>query len=161
MWGKSPKTRLIFTGPMEHTVKELRSCLVSLIREIGRELRRFARGPDRDFTRRQKLNMETLIAALLCLGCGSLGQKLLVRFDQAAPSVSASVQQRDNLLPLAMKTTLHRRTGNIGSVGMAIASWLLDGMSLKTAPYPTGQGAYLPGTPAQHGCNQSHLNVLL
>lgn len=36
----------------------------------------------------------------------------------------------------------------------------MDGTSLKTAPYPADRESYLPGTPAQHGWNQFHLNVL-
>lgn len=37
----------------------------------------------------------------------------------------------------------------------------MDETSLKTAPYPIdGESSYLPGTPAQHGWNQFHLNVL-
>lgn len=36
----------------------------------------------------------------------------------------------------------------------------VDETSLKTAPYPIDGESYLPGTPAQHGWNQFHLNVL-
>ena len=134
---------------MEHTVKELRSRLASLIWEIGQELRCFARDPDRDVTRRQKLSIEALISALLCLGGGSLGQELMERFGQAAPSVSAFVQQRDKLLPLAMETLFHRFTNELETPERWHCYRLLavDGTSLKTAPYPADWGSYLPGTP--------------
>ena len=147
---------------MKRTVRELRSHLASLIREIGREPRRFARDPDRDFTRRRKLSMETLIPALLCLGGGSLGQGLMDRFGQAAPSVSAFVQHRDKLLPLAMETLFHRFTDELETPERWLGYRLLavDGTSLKTVPYPADRESYLPGTPAQHGWNQFHLNVL-
>ena len=147
---------------MKRTVKELRSRLASLIREIGREPRRFARDPERDFTRRRKLSVETLISALLCLGGGSLGQELMDCFGQAAPSVSAFVQQRDKLLPLAMETLFHRFTDELETPERWHGYRLLavDGTSLKTAPYPADRESYLPGTPAQHGWNQFHLNVL-
>ena len=109
---------------MEHTVKGLRSSLVSLILKIGREPRRFARDHGRDFTRRRKLNVETLISTLLCLGGGNLSQELMDCFGLAAP-VSAFVQQRDCCLWrwrhcfTASQTNWKRR-----SVGMSIASWL-------------------------------------
>lgn len=110
---------------MKRTVKELRGRLASLIREIGQEPRRFARDPDRDFTRRRKLSGETLISALLCLGGGSLGQKLMDHFGQAAPPSPPSSSRGTNCCPwrwtrcsTASQTNWKRRI-----VGMAIASW--------------------------------------
>lgn len=111
---------------MEHTVKELRSRLASLIREIGREPWRFARDPDRDFTRQRKLSMETLISALLCLEGGSLGQELMDCFGQAAPSVSAFIRQMDKLLSQAMEMLFHRFTDELemSEHWLGCTSWL-------------------------------------
>lgn len=147
---------------MKTTVKKLRSMLSALVREMGRTPERYARNPRSDFTRRRKLGLEGMMAALLCLGGGSLGQELLDRFGQGAPSVSAFVQQRQKLLPQAMEHLFHAFTDSLDTKGRRRGCRLLavDGTSLKSAPYPGDPDSYLPGSQYQHGWNQFHLNAL-
>lgn len=98
--------------------RKLHSRLAFLIREIGRELRRFTRNPDRNFNRWWKLSMETLTSALLYLEGGRLDQELINRFGQApslSPSLSGSRTSRSSGNGGAAPP-LYRRTGNVGAL---------------------------------------------
>ena len=50
---------------MKHSPKEVRNALFALIREVVKNAPLFVRAPERDCTRKRKLDMETLLCVLL------------------------------------------------------------------------------------------------
>ena len=64
----------------------------------------FVRNPDRDFTRRRKLDFATTVRCLIAMESGSLKKELLelFRYDPDTATTSAFNQQRDKILPEAL-----------------------------------------------------------
>lgn len=91
---------------MKHSPKEVKDTLVRLIQEIAENAPMYSRDPERDFTRKRKLPMETLLKILLGMGSASLPDELLDHFGctPEAASAPAFVQQRAKLLPEAVET---------------------------------------------------------
>ena len=85
---------------MERNPAYLRNAPFSIIREVVKNAHDFIRDPERDFTRRRKLVMETLILILLGMEGNPLSCEVPnyfgVRPDVA--SAPAFVQQRAKLL---------------------------------------------------------------
>lgn len=147
-----------------HTPKRLRRALLSMIRSLGRHPERFARNPDKDFTRKRRLTFEKLMFLLLTMSEKSIGKNLTNYFQRKkdAPSVSAFVQQRQKLLPGALEELFHRFTAFLQPQKKFRGFRLLavDGSSLKSGAYPGDLGSYHPGTEHQRGWNLHHVNAL-
>lgn len=146
------------------TPKLLRAALLSMIRTLGKHPERYARDPDRDFTRRRALPFEKLLFLLLTMNDGSLEKNLAGHFrhKEKAPSASAFVQQRQKLLPAALEELFRRFTAFLRPSKTFRGFRLLaaDGSSLKSVGYPEDPGSYQPGTECQHGWNLHHINAL-
>ena len=100
---------------MRFSPKAITDKLSHLIQEIAENAQQYARSPGRDFTRKRKLPVETLLTILLGMGNVSLPDELLDYFGVTldAASAPAFVQQREKLLPEAVETLLQfeNRTG--------------------------------------------------
>lgn len=85
--------------------KQVKSLLWSDINEMSESPGRFAKNPDTDFSRKRKLDFETLMRFLICMESDTTGHELLKYFgyDSNVPSNSAFYQQRKKLIP----DTLH------------------------------------------------------
>ena len=86
---------------MKNTVTILRERLFSIIRRLVEEPERYARKPDRDFTRKRTLTPAVLIQLIVTMDEKSIWKGLLGHFRRRinTPSASAFVQQRQKLLP--------------------------------------------------------------
>lgn len=85
----------------------LRDLLSNAIKKVGSNIQNYSRHPGRDFSRKRKLPVETLIAFLVAQGSGPLRDELIDYFG-APPdtiSVQALCQQRNKLDPEALRQT--------------------------------------------------------
>lgn len=64
--------------------------LLSIIREMGTAPWLFAKNPETDFSRRRKLNFESVIQFILSMESGSMKKELLDYFKFSANTPSAS-----------------------------------------------------------------------
>jgi len=149
---------------MKNTVLTLRERLFSIIRRLGEEPARYARNPNRDFTRKRTLTPAVLIQLIVTMDEKSVWKGLLRHFRRRidTPSASAFVQQRQKLLPSALEDLFHRFSDHLRPQKKFRGYRLLaaDGSSLKSGAYSADKDAYRPGTERQHGWNLFHINAL-
>ena len=149
---------------MKNTVTILRERLFSIIRRLVEEPERYARKPDRDFTRKRTLTPAVLIQLIVTMDEKSIWKGLLGHFRRRidTPSASAFVQQRQKLLPSALEDLFHRFSDQLRPQKKFRGYRLLaaDGSSLKSGAYPADKDAYRSGTERQHGWNLFHINAL-
>ena len=79
---------------------ELKEALQGIVTEMASEPSSFIIDPARDFTRRRKLDMETLVNLILSMKGGSISKELYTYFggDVEAATSSAFVQQRAKII---------------------------------------------------------------
>ena len=72
--------------------------------------RLFVNNPEKDFTRKRKLDFKEMMNILLSMGGNSLKLELMKYFsyDAETATCSAFVQQRDKILPEALEFLFHR-----------------------------------------------------
>ena len=89
----------------------------------------FVNNPEKDFTRKRKLDFKDMLNILLSMGGNSLKLELMKYFsyDAETATSSAFVQQRDKILPDALELLFHRlqHRQSILIITMAIECWLL------------------------------------
>lgn len=129
---------------------------------MAKEPEPFVKNPGRDFTRTRKISFETLIRLLLSMGGSSLNSQLLEYFSYnvETPSSSAFTQQRDKLLPTALKYLLHKFTQSIKDYKTYEGYRLIafDGSALNIPYNPNDSDTYVQPKPEYKGYNLLHLN---
>ena len=85
--------------------KHLKNVLFHIIKELSQVCSIFCVNPDTDFTRNRKLDFETIMKTILCMGASPIKDELLKfnDFSIDTPSVSAFVQARSKIKPEAFK----------------------------------------------------------
>ena len=148
---------------MKNTVLTLREGLFSIIRRLGEEPKRYARNPDRDFTRKRTLTPTVLIYLIVTMDEKSIWKGLLGHFRKRidTPSASAFIQQRQKLLPSALEDMFHHFSDHLRPQKKFQGYRLLavDGSSLKSGTYPADEDAYRPGTEHQHGSKTEFIRM--
>lgn len=133
---------------MKNTVLTLQERLFSIIRRLGEEPKRYARNPDRDFTRKRALTPAVLIYLIVTMDEKSIWKGLLGHFRKRidTPSASAFTQQRQKLLPSALEDMFHHFSDHLRPQKKFQGYRLLavDGSSLKSGTYPADGDAYAP-----------------
>jgi len=83
--------------------EQVKSLLYSDITQMAETPSVFSKNPNKDFTRKRKLEFEKLMKLLISMSSGSTGHELLKYFnyDILTPTTSAFYQQREKLLPEA------------------------------------------------------------
>jgi len=86
--------------------------LNSLIAQMSSTHECFVKNPGKDFIRNRKLSFETMIKLLISMGGNSLSKELLEAhgYKLNTPTTSAFVQQRDKILPSALKFLFEKFT---------------------------------------------------
>lgn len=149
---------------MKRDSKNIWKVLFSLIREVVKQAPAFVRDPERDFTRKRKLDMETMILFLLCLEGNSLSCELLnhfgVRPDVA--SASAFIQQRAKLLPEAMEYIFQGFASVFHGSRLYRGYRLLamDGSDVQIPTNPEDTESYFPGSRGQKPFNVTKIGAL-
>ena len=149
---------------MKHSPKEVKDTLVRLIQEIAENAPMYSRDPERDFTRKRKLPMETLLKILLGMGSASLPDELLDHFGctPEAASAPAFVQQRAKLLPEAVETLFQRFAGAFCDHRTERGYRLLsvDGSDVRIPTNPSDLDTYFPGSNGQKPFNLTKIGAL-
>ena len=85
--------------------KHLKNVLFHIIKNLSDVCSIFCVNPDADFTRNRKLDFETIMKIILCMGSSSIKDELLKfnDFSIDTPSASAFVQARSKIKPEAFK----------------------------------------------------------
>ena len=86
--------------------------LETLITELTENSHLYLKNPEKDFTRKRKLDFKEMIRLLLSMGGKSLNLELMEYFsyDVKTPTSSAFVQQRGKILPKAFETLFEKFT---------------------------------------------------
>ena len=149
---------------MRHDPKSIRNTLFSIIRETVKNAPAFARDPKRDFTRKRKLDMETLILILLGMEGNSLSCELLNHFGVRPDVVSASafVQQRTKLRPEAMEHIFRSFAAKFRGSRLYRGYRLLamDGSDVQIPTDPADAESYFPGARGQKPFNLTKIGAL-
>ena len=138
--------------------------LTKIINKMAAEPKLFVKNPNADFTRQRKLSFETVVSLMLSMGGNSLTNELIEYFnyDVNMASSSAFIQQRDKLLPSALKFLLNEFTSSFQDLKTYEGYRLLaaDGSDLNIWHNPNDADTYFQSMPDSKGFNQLHLNAL-
>lgn len=137
--------------------------LMVIVKEMASVPWLFARCPESDFTRKRKLNFETLINMILAMGNQSLKHELMeyLGYSASTASSSAFVQQREKILPSAFEFLLSEFTNSFDDLKNFEGYRLLavDGTDLGIAHNPKDPDTYLHPH-SEKGFNLLHLNAM-
>lgn len=124
----------------------------------------FCKNPEKDFTRKRKLDFKEMLRILLSIGGNSLKLELMEYFSYNvdAATSAAFVQQREKLLPEAFQFLFHQFTKMSLSSRTYQGYRLLavDGSDLCIAHNPNDSENYFPNGPKAKGFNLLHLNAM-
>lgn len=138
--------------------------LLGKIHEMAANAWLFVRNPESDFTRKRKLDFETMLQCLLAMESGSLQKELLemFRFSPDTATASAFHQQRGKILPEALEFLFHGFNKAFEECKTHRGYRLLacDGTDLNIARNPDDHENYFQSTPDGKGFNQLHLNAM-
>lgn len=144
--------------------ESVKQVLLEKIQEMAVCPGSFVRNPDRDFTRRRKLDFETTIRCLIAMESGSLKKELLelFRYNPDTATTSAFNQQREKILPEALEFLFREFNKAFAQYRTYRGYRLLacDGTDLNIARNPNDQETYFQSNPGEKGFNQLHLNAL-
>lgn len=144
--------------------EHVRDVLLGLISKMSDCSWMFASNPGVDFTRKRKLDFETMLKLLISIESGSLNNELLKYFHFSGDSatVSAFNQQRKKILPEALEFLFYKFNEAFSEKTLYRGYRLLacDGSDLNIARNPDDTDNYFQSSPEQRGFNQLHLNAL-
>jgi len=143
-------------------IKHAKRLLSTVIAEVTGTPERYCINPNRDFTRKRKISLQTIVSGIINMECKSLPNELIDMFkgSENMPSVSAFVQQRDKVKPEAFEAVFNKFTNKIAvdTVNMPILA--VDGSDVRLPTNPDDKLTYLPGSKAQDPYNCLHINAL-
>ncbi len=120
--------------------------------------------PKRDFTRKRKISLRTLIELLITQGAGSQNKEILefFKFNVALPTASALIQQRNKLKPTALLFILHDFTKSFNKIKKYRGYRLLaiDGSKIPIHRNPDDTDTFVILNQYSDGCNFLHVNAL-
>lgn len=148
-----------FTVKFSESVKEV---LMEKIHEMATNSWMFVRNPGSDFTRKRKLDFETMLQCLIAMESGSLKRELLEIFRFDPDTATAFNQQREKILPEALEFLFQDYNKAFGEYKTYRGYRLLtcDGTDLNIARNPDDQQNYFQSIPGGKGLNQLHLNAM-
>ena len=149
---------------MSSQAAKLKKLMKTIIGELAQNREQFIQSPERDFTRKRKLDFSSVISILLSMSGGSTASSLMdyFKFDPATASASAFVQQRAKLKTESMEYLFQRFAQESPTKKNFHGYRLLavDGSDLQIFADPNDKEAYYPGTNGQHHYSLLHLNAL-
>ncbi len=124
----------------------------------------FVNDPEKDFTRKRKLDFKDMLIILLSMGGNSLRLELMKYFsyDTETATCSAFVQQREKILPEALELLFHRFTSLAINPNFYDGYRMLavDGSDLCIAHNPNDADNYFLFKENAKGYNLLHLNAM-
>lgn len=147
-----------------HFIANTRELLFNTIKKVEQCRSLFVLNPQKDFSRKRKIDFNTFIKVTLGMAGGSLNKELLDYFDFAvdAPGVSAYNQQRAKVLPEAFEFLFHEFTLSITPNKLFNGYRLLacDGSNLTIARNPNDTETFVSKcNQFEGGVNRLHLNA--
>jgi Transposase DDE domain len=144
--------------------EKVKAVLLERIHEMAANAWLFVQNPESDFTRKRKLDFETMLQCLIAMESGSLQKELLemFRFSMDTATASAFYQQRGKILPEALEFLFREFNKAFGEYKTLRGYRLLacDGTSLNIARNPDDQENYYQTAPDAKGYNLLHLNAM-
>ena len=143
--------------------KHIKKLLVSEIKKVADKPKHYCFHPDRDFTRKRKLSMETALTGIIGMASGSLTNELIDLFHSSPqmPTASAFTQQRSKIKPEAFKAIFDGFSkGIMTKFPEEMPIFAVDGSDIQIAANPDDPESYFPGENGQKGYNVLHLNAL-
>ncbi len=135
---------------MRDYAKHIRKTLRTIIHEIAEHIEDFCYRPGHNFTRKRKLPPETLLSILVGMGGDPLRNELLEYWNYSpdCATVSALVQQRKKLKPLALETLFQRFVRATVTPKLYCGYRLLaaDGSDLQFPTNPKDPDSYVPAS---------------
>lgn len=124
----------------------------------------FVNNPEKDFTRKRKLDFKEMLNILLSMGGNSLKLELMKYFsyDVETATCSAFVQQREKILPEALEFLFHEFTSIAVKPNYYDGYRMLavDGSDLCIAHNPKDIESHFLATENAKGFNLLHLNAM-
>ena len=124
----------------------------------------FVNDPEKDFTRKRKLDFKEMVNILLSMGGNSLKIELIKYFsyDVETATSSAFVQQREKILPEAFEFLFHRFTSTSVNPNYydGYRMFAVDGSDLNVAHNPEEKENHYAATNNAKGYNLLHLNAM-
>lgn len=149
---------------MKITPKNIKKTLKKSIQNLTQTPELFFSNPGKDFTRNRKLSFEQTVTSILSMSGGTLRNELMNIFDfkNNTPSVSALVQQRSKILPLAFETLFHSFTDSFTQQKLYKGYRLLavDGSDIRIPTNKDELASFYPGINDQKPYNLLHLNAM-
>lgn len=147
-----------------HFISSTRELLFNAITDLEKSRSLFVLNPEKDFTRKRKIDFNTFIKMTLGMAGGSLNKELLDYFDFSVdtPGVSAYNQQRAKVLPEAFEFLFHEFTASIESHKLFDGYRLLacDGSNLTITRNPNDMETFVSKcNQFEGGINRLHLNA--
>jgi hypothetical protein len=126
---------------------------------------RFAKNPDADFSRKRKMDFESLLRFLVSMQSGSTGHELLKFFNFGIDTLSNSAfcQQRKKLLPGALPHLLYQFNSHfpISLYNGKYSLLACDGCEFNIARNPNDPDSFYPPSRAsERGYNLLHITSL-
>src|SRR5659263_588593 len=150
---------------MNEYANSIKEKLDTLLTEMHEYSCMFVNNPEKDFTRKRKLDFKDMLNILLSMGGNSLKLELMKYFlyDVETATSSAFVQQRDKILPDALELIFHRFTASAVNPNYYDGYRMLavDGSDLRIAHNPNDTENYFLDNENEKGHNLLHLNACL
>ena len=144
-------------------IKKIKTALNKSIQTVCQSTSEYCRNPEKDFTRRKKLPMDKTIKTVLGFSSKSLTNEMTDIFsrDNEMPSVSAFVQQRAKILPLAFEDLFKQFTNSVNNIHLFDGYRLLavDGSDIRTPVNTDDPDSYFKQKDS-HPYSLYHLNAL-
>ena len=149
---------------MNEYANSVKEKLDTLLTEMHEYSWLFVNNPEKDFTRKRKLNFKDMLSILLSMGGNSLNIELMKYFsyDAETATSSAFVQQRDKILPNALELLFHRFTTSAVNPNYYDGYRMLavDGSDLSITHNPNDVENHFTATENTKGYNLMHLNAM-
>ena len=143
--------------------KQVKQLLLSEIRRISNEPKKYCFDPESSFSRNRKISMEDVLTGIIGMGGGSLTNELIDLYNASPnmPTPSAFVQQRMKIKPEAFKSIFDGFVAKtLQKLSNEIPILAVDGTDLQIATNPADIDTYYSGSRSDKGHNLLHLNAL-
>lgn len=138
--------------------------LETMLSDMDTNSHLFSKHPEKDFTRKRKLDLKEMLRILLSMGGNSLRLELMEYFsyDLDTATTAAFVQQREKILPKAFEFLFHKFTKASIQPHFHESYRLLavDGSGLCISYNPNDIENHFPNGPIARGFNLLHLNAM-
>ncbi len=144
--------------------ERIRSALFHAIGKTAENLDICVKTPGKDFSRKRKLPLQTMLLMLIGMGGGSLAKELYDWFGYTSDTATSSafVQQRDKIRPEAIETIFNEfaRSTTPATTFQEYRLLAVDGSDLRLPSNPADDFSLIRNAEGQKPYNLIHLNAM-